>query len=287
MVITLLDEVAVNNMETPAWIYESPSALRAEAPAIPLVRTSTASAPKSARLKIVACEYMTSDSITLEPKIVAGEINPSFFESEVKVRILQSPKHGKLSPVGRKYPESDFYYDPSFTYDKEGNKVYYAGKDTFAFSVSGGGVTVQVHYVVGVDVGQPASFINDSGDRQSSDGWSRYCGDGKKGKVSSATLPDSSFADLAVLERNIVLSGLIAEASKRTSLNVDLPSNAVAQTSGEGLRAEINLDTDAAGHGWFIDPTPLDKSEFLPTADPTVFTFVIFGGKSYVRRLTY
>ena len=28
------------------------------------------------------------------------------------------------------------------------------------------------------------------------------------------------------------------------------------------------MDADAAGHGWFIDPTPDSNEEFLPTSNP-------------------
>ena len=38
----------------------------------------------------------------------------------------------------------------------------------------------------------------------------------------------------------------------------DLPSTQVGQLSGEVL----SLDINAAGHGWFVDPTPNDNSEF-------------------------
>ncbi len=38
----------------------------------------------------------------------------------------------------------------------------------------------------------------------------------------------------------------------------DLPSTQVGQLSGDVL----SLDIDAAGHGWFVDPTPNDNSEF-------------------------
>ncbi len=31
------------------------------------------------------------------------------------------------------------------------------------------------------------------------------------------------------------------------------------------------LDTNAAGHGWYIDPTPLSNEEFLPTADANIW----------------
>ncbi len=47
-----------------------------------------------------------------------------------------------------------------------------------------------------------------------------------------------------------------------------LPGTAVAQTTGEGADATITLDTDAAGHGWFVDSTPQDNSEYLPTSNP-------------------
>lgn len=44
----------------------------------------------------------------------------------------------------------------------------------------------------------------------------------------------------------------------------DLPNSALGQTTG----TTITLDTNAAGYNWFIDPTPFDNSEFLPTANP-------------------
>jgi len=196
------------------WIDEAPR-IPDDVPVIMyLAQTSVASAPKNSRLMVGVCEYMTSDSITLNPTIDAAQWKPAFFNDDVVVRILHFPKHGKLSPVESQYSVNKFYYDPSFTYDKDGYKVYYAGKDTFAFSVSGGGVTVQVHYVVGVEVGQPASFINDSGDRQSSDAWKRYCPKGETWKISRARVIDPNSANLAALERNSALSGWIAEASK-------------------------------------------------------------------------
>ncbi|MCX7149090.1 MAG: matrixin family metalloprotease, partial [Rhodocyclales bacterium] len=48
----------------------------------------------------------------------------------------------------------------------------------------------------------------------------------------------------------------------------DLAGGAVGQTSGEGPNAIITLDDNAAGYNWFIDSTPADNSEFLPTANP-------------------
>jgi len=44
----------------------------------------------------------------------------------------------------------------------------------------------------------------------------------------------------------------------------DLTGSAVGQAVGN----TITLDDNAAGHNWFIDPTPWDNSEYLPTSNP-------------------
>jgi hypothetical protein len=48
----------------------------------------------------------------------------------------------------------------------------------------------------------------------------------------------------------------------------DLPGSSLAQTTGTGPTAQITLDTDAAGYGWFIDYTPYLNEEYLPTSNP-------------------
>ncbi|MEE8450603.1 MAG: Ig-like domain-containing protein, partial [Thermoguttaceae bacterium] len=40
---------------------------------------------------------------------------------------------------------------------------------------------------------------------------------------------------------------------------VDLPDDLLGQVSGDSIR----IDIDAAGYGWFIDPTPYDDGEFI------------------------
>ena len=46
----------------------------------------------------------------------------------------------------------------------------------------------------------------------------------------------------------------------------DLPDTLLGVTT-PGV---IWVDRDAAGHGWFIDPTPADDSEFITPGDPAV-----------------
>ncbi|MFO1369449.1 MAG: matrixin family metalloprotease [Marinagarivorans sp.] len=50
-----------------------------------------------------------------------------------------------------------------------------------------------------------------------------------------------------------------------------LPGTSLGQTTGTGPNAKITLDTDAAGYGWFIDSSPLNSDEFLPTADANIW----------------
>ena len=52
----------------------------------------------------------------------------------------------------------------------------------------------------------------------------------------------------------------------------NLLNKAVGQTNGEGTSADITLDTTAAGHGWYLDNTPLDNTDdYLPTSNPNVW----------------
>jgi hypothetical protein len=46
----------------------------------------------------------------------------------------------------------------------------------------------------------------------------------------------------------------------------NLTGAAVGETKGSGINATITLDTDAAGHGWYIDYTPYLNEDFLPTS---------------------
>jgi hypothetical protein len=68
------------------------------------------------------------------------------------------------------------------------------------------------------------------------------------------------------------LSALLADASQSVVGFSSLVGSAVAQTTGEGPTATITFDATAAGHGWYIDPTPLDSTDdYLPTSNPNVW----------------
>ena len=84
------------------------------------------------------------------------------------------------------------------------------------------------------------------------------------GKPVSGSLGfDSSYSLNSTLNTGI-LSSLSVDPSLVTLNIADLPGGAVGQTVG----TTITLDDNAAGNGWFIDTTPWDNSEFLPTSNP-------------------
>ena len=56
----------------------------------------------------------------------------------------------------------------------------------------------------------------------------------------------------------------LALLNQATITIADLADGYLALTLG----TTITLDTDAAGYGWFIDPTPLTNEEFVPIASP-------------------
>ena len=79
-------------------------------------------------------------------------------------------------------------------------------------------------------------------------------------------------SEIAAWSLQVQLSAILSTASGVTYTFENLPSTAVGETTGQGLSAQITLDTNAAGHGWYIDPTPLDNSDdYLPTSDPMVW----------------
>ena len=66
-------------------------------------------------------------------------------------------------------------------------------------------------------------------------------------------------------------STVLNAAVSSVSAITNLPGTAVGETTGTGTTATITLDTNAAGHGWFIDSTRADNDEYLPTSDANVW----------------
>ncbi len=232
---------------------------------------------------IGVCHPAPNEDYSLEnvvsPIVEAGSYLGNFEGKNVQhigtITILQQPKHGILRLVteadGNRFGEGRF--DPASGLYAYLPKKGYVGKDSATALVEIAGVKVKVVY-----------FFQAWAGGLGNTGLEELCG--KRGyhwKISS-TLDSNGNSMVTAVDyqsnvtgENIVvtpaaaaitldslLGGLVAN-TPGISLNlVDLPGGAVGQTTAN----TITLDTDAAGFGWFIDPTPYENEEFIRTSNP-------------------
>jgi hypothetical protein len=203
------------------------------------------------------------------------------------ITILQQPKHGILRLIteadrGTLFSDTSGPIDPAdpgYAYLPENG---YLGKDKAVVLVEIGGIKVKVVYFFQAIKGGLGSY-----------GEQTYCAKtGRYWKISTTLNPDGSntltsveyqspfasaadqtAADAATLASSLGLNftadtnvpGNPTADSSGITLNLaNLPNGAIGQTTA----STITLDTTASGYGWFIDPTPADHSEYLPTSNP-------------------
>lgn len=85
--------------------------------------------------------------------------------------------------------------------------------------------------------------------------------------ISESDKDSDGIANVAVNQTQL---GTLLTAASQTLSFADLSGSSVGQATGTGANAQITLDTDAAGHGWYIDQTPYLNDEYLPTSNPNV-----------------
>ena len=153
---------------------------------------------------------------------------------------LKNPLHGSLelskSKGGRFYiPEPDYF-----------------GPDRATFLVETGGMKIKVEYFLQVLKGV---------------GWEDYedqnlCPKGEYWKIS---FDDSDpNAPIYTFQHPSQLTSALAGVVQANLTFGDLAGSALGQSTGN----TITLDTDAAGHGWFLDTTPWDNVEYVATSNP-------------------
>ncbi|MDD5058335.1 MAG: matrixin family metalloprotease [Sideroxydans sp.] len=192
---------------------------------------------------------------------------------------MQNPKHGVIRLVTEADRGTFFSsksgpinpaYEPYAYLPEQG----YLGNDSATFLVDFGGKIVKVVYYFKV-VDHP---VGNDGDME-------ICKSGPYWKISSTLAPNgtstltsveyqqltldagNTTTDISTLASTLdssILSSLSVDPTAVTLNIADLPNAAVGQTTG----STITLDTTASGYGWFIDPTPADNSEYLPTSNP-------------------
>ena len=150
------------------------------------------------------------------------------------VTLLQDTQHGKITSVVNNTGR------PWYRYDATPN---YIGKDRAVFlaQFEGKVYKIVINLVVSLQVNE-----NPLTDEQTP-----VCPEPTLIKVTKPSSGDSGF-------------GAGYNLSSVPITFADLAGAAVGQTNASG----ITLDPTAAGYNWFIDTTPADNSEYLPTSNP-------------------
>jgi hypothetical protein len=169
--------------------------------------------------------------------------------ANVKAIVLKKPKHGTIKYVNGL---PDIY----------STKNNYTGKDSFVIQVEKDGTRVNINYFILIDYPANLKYIS--------------CQELPKGSTGTWKISQSP-ADLGNIDpatwlQTAQLSSLLASANQSLTGFQNLAGSAVGNTVGESLSAQITLDTDAAGHGWYVDATPLDNTDdYLPTSDANIW----------------
>ena len=196
-------------------------------------KTSKAtSAPRAFELAQTAC---------MELDAIAGQAGAWGPECKIKEFIIQ-PK-GKLSPPTWKGADTspssgNFMYTPR----KMGSS-----QDRLSFILeNGAGKTV--HVIIELNM-------------------VKWAPEGKLDYPIQTVEDEGNFNDITSLSDNQY--GVLSNTYPNLTYTfTNLPGTAVGETTGVGAAANILLDINAAGRGWFMDSTPLSNDEYLPTSNP-------------------
>jgi hypothetical protein len=220
----------LNEGETIMWLLEPPAV-----PEFPseIAFVATAADLDTKQRVIGKCANAYADvghgsTLELFPESAAGsymwryENRELDFSKNSTLSVLRKPSHGKISTDLTEYSPY-----PGFV-----------GKDFFILQVRKGDIKVQVQYNILVADG-PWEHVDPK--------HKRNCGTTGSWKISDGFL--DSGADVAAWLRSADLTSILAAASQVETRFSDFAGATLGTTTGEGLTAQITLDTDAAGHG--------------------------------------
>ena len=168
--------------------------------------------------------------------------------SRVQIKLLavtRQPEHGSLTKI-KNDPYQAILYRPD---------AGYYGKDRVEATVAVGNDIVRVVYNFVVQR-KDIERLQPAEDR-------KLCPKGLFWKISGSSEVGSTVAGGRIEGMNALLS-----AASQNLTFADLNDSELGQTTGTGPSAQITLDTDAAGHGWYVDYTPYLNDEYLPTSNP-------------------
>lgn len=182
--------------------------------------------------------------------------HPQYLRDAV-VTVVRTPNHGALVAKVDMYGET--------TYDYIATDKSWIGDDRAEFEIEYQGQRYRVITRI-----KMAVDIDDGRDDKSCDARVR--------RIAYETTVQTAGNDTDGTGFNADnINALLDAAATRVDLsNVmlvfkDLPDGQAGEASTTGVTAQIILDINAAGHGWFIDPTPLEYSDdYLPTSSPNI-----------------
>ena len=183
------------------------------------------------------------------PNFASGQGEPE----PLQVKVLKGPAHGALVPATKTAIYFVYHANPG-----------YLGSDQMVFEVETMGKKFKVIQTVVIDNSGNLDYPTPDTVKTGNE----VCPDDKGSFLDIIELPTDGFAsdeELAMLHSMLSFALGGVGGMSNGSLNIaDLPNAAVGQTTG----STVTLDTNAAGYNWFIDTTPTDNSEYLPTSNP-------------------
>ena len=224
----------------------------------PIVLTQTAVGSTTPPAGFILNECQETEH-TIDPRSALRTVDPAYmiknyFQptynidlSAITTTLLQSTKHGKLFSEVDNVGLTSYHYDPVPGYLGDDQAKFLA-----EFELGGKHlrimIIVQIKVLITVNENEPV------------------CPDPVMIKASKPATGDSGYS-----------SGYNSASVSVTF--ADLASGALGQTTG----STITLDTTAAGNNWFIDLTPSDNSEYLPTSNP--FEWVAKAGSAAAGKM--
>ncbi|MBL8482226.1 MAG: hypothetical protein JNJ60_08530 [Rhodocyclaceae bacterium] len=167
-----------------------------------------------------------------------------------KTIVLEQPKHGRLIWLGDKGNVTNYGAENSYRY--EPNKGY-IGTDKAIFLTELAGHRIKV--IQYIKVTEKTIEIDNYKKL-----YDRYCP-----RRTWLISDEQETSERASLHRGADLEALIANARKLIIFG-SLNGASIGSSTVTGSSAQITLDNNAAGYGWYMDPAPETNEEFLPTS---------------------
>ena len=232
------ESLGISAEDTDMYLYDQPEPNQAVAQVV-VVAKNQASSTKHV---LGSCNTVFVDRNYDENSVdlsIVGSANSYFAIKKISfkfvnplIQVVQQPKHGVI------LPEDDWYNAKYIV-----NPKLYDGKDVVIAEVKEGDVSVRLYYFLKI----------------TEDLYTPTCQGAAWVISKDSAIETSDTESVAAWLHSAELSSLLANASQSLTGFQDLAGSAVGETTGEGPAAQITLDTTAAGHNWYVDPTPLDN----------------------------